>query len=72
MKKLNYTIKTTKDANVKVKRAISNALGFEATIFSSVDGTIVVEINESALETFRTLINNLKVIGSVIETDPKL
>ena len=72
MKKLNYTIKTTKDANVKVKRAISNALGFEATIFSSVDGTIIVEINESALETFRTLINNLKVIGSVIETDPKL
>ena len=72
MKKLNYTIKTTKDANVKVKRAISNALGFEATIFSSVDGTIVVEINESAVETFRTLINNLKVIGSVIETDPKL
>mgnify|MGYP001772133777 CR=1 FL=1 len=72
MKKLNYTIKTTKDANVKVKRAISNALGFEASIFSSVDGTIVVEINESALETFRTLINNLKVIGSVIETDPKL
>lgn len=72
MKKLNYTIKTTKDANVKVKRAISNALGFEATIFSSDDGTIVVEINESALETFRTLINNLKVIGSVIETDPKL
>ena len=72
MKKLNYTIKTTKNANVKVKRAISNALGFEASIFSSVDGTIVVEINESALETFRTLINNLKVIGSVIETDPKL
>ena len=72
MKKLNYTIKTTKDANVKVKRAISNALGFEASIFSSVDGTIVVEINESALETFRTLINNLKAIGSVIETDPKL
>ena len=72
MKKLNYTIKTTKDANVKVKRAISNALGFEASIFGSVDGTIVVEINESALETFRTLINNLKVIGSVIETDPKL
>lgn len=72
MKKLNYTIKTTKDANVKVKHAISNALGFEATIFSSDDGTIVVEINESALETFRTLINNLKVIGSVIETDPKL
>ena len=72
MNKLNYTIKTTKDANVKVKRAISNALGFEATIFSSADGTIVVEINESALETFRTLINNLKVIGSVIETDPKL
>ena len=72
MKKLNYTIKTTKDANVKVKRAISNALGFEASIFSSVDDTIVVEINESALETFRTLINNLKVIGSVIETDPKL
>ena len=72
MKKLNYTIKTTKDANVKVKRAISNALGFEATIFSSTDGTIVVEINESALETFRTLINNLKAIGSVIETDPKL
>ena len=72
MKKLNYTIKTTKDANVKVKRAISNALGFEATIFSSTDSTIVVEINESALETFRTLINNLKVIGSVIETDPKL
>ena len=72
MKKLNYTIKTTKDANVKVKRAISNALGFEATIFSSTDGTIVVEINESALETFRTLINNLKVIGSVVETDPKL
>ena len=72
MKKLNYTIKTTKDANVKVKRAISNALGFEASIFSSVDGTIVVEINESALETFRTLINNLKVIESVIETDPKL
>ena len=72
MKKLNYTIKTTKDANVKVKRALSNALGFEATIFSSDDGTIVVEINESALETFRTLINNLKVIGSVIETDPKL
>ena len=72
MKKLNYTIKTTKDANIKVKRAISNALGFEASIFSSVDGTIVVEINESALETFRTLINNLKVIGSVIETDPKL
>lgn len=72
MKKLNYTIKTTKDANVKVKRAISNALGFEATIFSSVDGTIVVEINESALETFRILVNNLKVIGSIIETDPKL
>ena len=72
MKKLNYTIKTTKDANVKVKRTISNALGFEATIFSSTDGTIVVEINESALETFRTLINNLKVIGSIIETDPKL
>lgn len=72
MKKLNYTIKTTKDANVKVKRAISNALGFEVSIFSSADGTIVVEINESALETFRTLINNLKVIGSVIETDPKL
>lgn len=69
---LVHTIKTTVDANTKVKRAISNALGFEASIFSSVDGTIVVEINESALETFRTLINNLKVIGSVIETDPKL
>ena len=72
MKKLNYTIKTTKDANVKVKRAISNALGFEVTIFSSDNENVVVEINESALETFRTLINNLKVIGSVIETDPKL
>ena len=72
MKKLNYTIKTTKNANVKVKRAISNALGFEASIFSSDNENVVVEINESALETFRTLINNLKVIGSVIETDPKL
>lgn len=72
MKKLNYTIKTTKDANVKVKRAISNALGFEASIFSSDNENVVVEINESTLETFRTLINNLKVIGSVIETDPKL
>ena len=72
MKKLNYTIKTTKDANVKVKLAISNALGFEASIFSSDNENVVVEINESALETFRTLINNLKVIGSVIETDPKL
>ena len=72
MKKPNYTIKTTKDANVKVKRAISNALGFEVSIFSSDNENVVVEINESALETFRTLINNLKVIGSVIETDPKL
>ena len=72
MKKLNYTIKTTKDANVKVKRAISNALGFEASIFSSDNENVVVEINECALETFRTLINNLKVSGSVIETDPKL
>lgn len=72
MKKLNYTIKTTVDANVKVKRSISNALGFEATIFSSDNETVVVEINESALETFRTLVNNLKGNGSVIETDPKL
>ena len=72
MKKLNYTIKTTVDANVKVKRSISNALGFEATIFSSDNETVVVEINESALETFRTLVNNLKANGSVIETDPKL
>lgn len=72
MKKLNYTIKTTKDANVKVKRAISNALGFEATIFSSDDENVVVEITESALETFRILVNNLKANGSVIETDPKL
>ena len=72
MKKLNYTIKTTVDANVKVKRSIANALGFEASIFSSDDETVVVEISESALETFRILINNLKVNGSVIETDPKL
>jgi len=72
MKKLNYTIKTTAEANVKVKRSISNALGFEATIFSSDNETVVVEINESALETFRTLVNNLKANGSVIETDPKL
>lgn len=72
MKKLNYTIKTTVDANVKVKRSISNALGFEASIFSSDNETVVVEITESALETFRTLINNLKANGSVIETDPKL
>lgn len=72
MKKLNYTIKTTVDANIKVKRSISNALGFEASIFSSDNENIVVEITESALETFRTLINNLKANGSVIETDPKL
>lgn len=72
MKKLNYTIKTTAEANVKVKRSISNALGFEASIFSSDNETVVVEINESALETFRTLVNNLKANGSVIETDPKL
>lgn len=72
MKKLNYTIKTTAEANVKVKRSISNALGFEASIFSSDNETVVVEINESAIETFRTLVNNLKANGSVIETDPKL
>lgn len=72
MKKLNYTIKTTVDANVKVKRSISNALGFEASIFSSDDENVVIEITESALDTFRTLINNLKANGSVIETDPKL
>lgn len=72
MKKLNYTIKTTTDANVKVKRAISNTLGFEASIFSSDGENVVVEITESALDAFRTLVNNLKANGSVIETDPKL
>lgn len=72
MKKLNYTIKTTVDANTKVKRSISNTLGFEASIFSSDNNTVVVEITESALEAFRNLVYNLKANGSVIETDPKL
>lgn len=72
MKKLDYTIKTSVGAYAKVKQSIMNALGFDASIFGSNDDTVVVEINESALETFRTLVNNLKANGSVIETDPKL
>ena len=50
---------------------VQYGFAFDSKFFTD-DENVVVEINESALETFRTLINNLKVIGSVIETDPKL
>ena len=72
MKKLNFTIKTTTDSNTKVKGSIYRTLGFNATIFSSDNENVIVEINESSLDTFRTLIYNLKTIGLVIEIDPKL
>ena len=72
MKKLDYTIKTSAGAYVKVKQSIMNALGFEARISCSDDESVVVTVNETAIDTFRTLINNLMTTGLVVETDPKL
>ena len=72
MKKLDYTIKTSVGAYAKVKQSIMNALGFEVRISCSDDEPVVVTVNETALDTFRTLINNLMATGLVVETDPKL
>ena len=72
MKKLDYTIKTSAGAYVKVKQSIMNALGFETSISCSDDESVVVTVNETAIDTFRTLINNLMTAGLVVETDPKL
>lgn len=72
MKKLDYTIKTSVGAYAKVKQSIMNALGFEVRISCSDDESVVVTVNETALDTFRTLINNLMATGLVVETDPKL
>ena len=72
MKKLDYAIKTSAGAYVKVKQSIMNALGFEASISCSDHESVVVTVNETAIDTFRTLINNLMTAGLVVETDPKL
>lgn len=72
MKKFDYTIKTSVGTYTKVKQSIMNALGFEASISCSDDESVVVTVNETAIDTFRTLINNLMTTGLVVETDPKL
>ncbi len=72
MKKLDYTIKTSVGAYAKVKQSIMNSLGFEARLSHSDDDSVIVTVNETALDTFRTLINNLMTVGLVVETDPKL
>ena len=72
MNKLDYTIKTSVGAYAKVKQSIMNALGFEASISCSDDAAVVVTVNETAIDTFRTLIKNLMTTGLVVETDPKL
>ena len=72
MNKLDYTIKTAVGAYAKVKHSIMNSLGFEARISHSDDNTVLVTVNETAINTFRTLVNNLMTVGLVVETDPKL